>query len=76
MNIFKNWWFSEEKEVDKRLMVYSPKEDITSYEVAKCLEISIFCHQCRYFLTFDSLKSKIESYPSNVRRHFKIEKIK
>ena len=73
MNFLKKIFGVASKKIDTRTVIYSPKEDITSYEVAKCLEIIIFSHSLRWSSTFDTLKSKIESYPPNIHRHFKLK---
>jgi len=52
-------------------MIYSPKEDITAFEVAKCLEIFEVHRRC--CMNFDSLKRHIDSYSPEIRRHFRLK---
>ena len=55
------------------LIRYTPQEDITAYEVSKCLEIVVMFNWNRG-LTYETSKNFILSYPENVRRHFKFDK--
>ena len=55
------------------LIRYIPKEDITAYEVSKCLEIVIMFNWNRN-LTYENSKSYVLSYPENITRHFKFDK--
>ena len=56
-------------------VIYFPKEDITPYEVAKCMEIMLE----KTGLGFQKVMGTHEtweiimSYPSNISRHFRIE---
>ena len=64
-------FFSE----DKRVIHYVPKEDVTAYEVAKCIEIMLEKTGLGYqkVMGVDKTWEIIMSYPSSISRHFKIE---
>jgi hypothetical protein len=49
-------------------VVYSPKEDITTYELAQV--VSIVITSVRWGRFFD-IRAYISSLPENVQRHFK-----
>ena len=70
----KNWFKSQNiSRIDRRSVKYVPKEDITAYEVSKCLEILIEIFNYHNIMRYDGAKSFVLSYPPEVTRHFKLE---
>ena len=75
MKWFKKLFESKPKpkvKVCEREIVYSPKKNITSYEVAKCLELFEFTRRFGHLIKFEDLKKKLQSYPKSIQRHFKV----
>ena len=67
-----NWLKSHDK-IDRRRVRYIPKEDITAFEVSKCLEIMIGLFNYHNTMRYEGIKSFVLSYPPEVSRHFKLE---
>lgn len=59
--------------IDSRRIGYSPKNDITAYEVSQCLTIMFHLFSYKDYLKYDYSKSFVLSYPPEVVRHFKLE---
>ena len=59
--------------IEPRTIEFDPKNDITSYEVAKCLEIVISIFSWYSRMTFEDAKKIVLSNPVNISRHFKIK---
>lgn len=57
----------------KRIIFFSPKEDITVYELAECLKWYSFALDGRWEVT-DKEKRVFDFYGDNVKRHFRITK--
>ena len=66
-------WFKSHDKIDCRKVRYSPKEDITAYEVSKCLEIFLYLMTTGKYMTYESNKSFVLGYPTEISRHFKLE---
>jgi hypothetical protein len=72
LNMKIKFWNLFVKKVEKNV-VYSPKEDITSYEVSKCLEIMIGLFNYSNVMGYENAKKFVLRYPIEVSRHFTLE---
>lgn len=62
-------FFNKEK-VKNTFIIFSAKEDITTFELAKCMNI-IITHG---ILKYPTGENPLKEYDDSVKRHFKIEK--
>lgn len=62
--------FFEKEKIENFVVIFSPKEDITTFELAKCIELIIMYGILKYSTGNNPLKG----YEDTVTRHFKLEK--
>lgn len=60
----------------KAKVEYIPLEDITAYEVAKCLEINMRLFNYYNNFSYDQIKQILEEYPDYITRHFTLQRNK